>query len=136
MPTTRLFYSALLFAITIAACTGGLTAPTPTPTPTPTLHTVLWVDFPSVKAGQQQGVNVTVNDLGGKPVAAANVILVIEAGHYKETYVFPITDPDGRSRITITVPAGSNLQSYNVTVSIVDKEGRWDKADTAFDAYP
>jgi hypothetical protein len=81
-------------------------------------------------------VNVTVSDLGGKPVAAANVFCVVEAGDYRETYMFPITDPEGRTRIVISVPADSDPRTYSVTVTIVDKKNRSDEVETTFDAYP
>jgi hypothetical protein len=130
----------LILGITLALSGCAATeAPRSTPTPTapPSLNANLWTDYPTLQAGQAQSITVVVLDLNGKPVAGATAILVISAGAYHQNYYFPLTDGEGRARVSVSVPLSGANQTYLIAVTVVDSPtGRWGKAETQFNAIP
>lgn len=133
-----LTYRLILLTVLVAALSSACASPTPTPDPTPppSLNTSLWVDYPAIPVNQQQAVNIAVNDPSGQPVSGATAVGIVEAQGRRQTINFPVTDAEGRARILLTLPAITTLQTITITVRVVDTNGRWDEAVTAFDVYP
>lgn len=133
-----LTYRLILLTVLVAALASACASPTPTPDPTPppSLNTSLWVDYPAIPVNQQQAVNIAVNDPSGQPVSGATAIGIIESQDFNETINFPVTDAEGRARISLALPTVTSMRTFTITVRVVDTNGRWDEAVTAFDVYP
>ncbi len=108
----------------------------PTATVRPNLNASLWVDFPSLHIGQPQAVNITVNDVTGRPIPSARVVCVVESRDFKQTIPLPLTNADGRTRLPIRVPRRSTPETYSVIATLVDTAGQWDQASATFNVYP
>lgn len=125
----------LVLIVTLSAACGTST-PTPAPTPLPSLNTSLWVDYPAVPATHRQAANIAVNDPSGRPVPGATAIGIVESQGARQMINFPVTDAEGRARIALPLPTLASMQTFTITVRVVDTNGRWDEAVTTFDAYP
>lgn len=123
-----------LLAFLLTAC--GESTPSPTPTAQPTLNASLWMDFPALRADGSQAANIVVNDPTGQPVPDATAVLIIHYNGYEEKLYFPVTGPDGRSRLAIQLPRIHSNTTFTATVRVVDSNGRWDEARTSFEVYP
>jgi hypothetical protein len=94
------------------------------------------MDFPALHADGSQAANLAVNDPTGQPVAGVTAVLVIHFDGNEEKMVFPLTGPDGRSRLAIPLPSITASTVFTATVTVVDSHGRWDEARTSFEVYP
>lgn len=131
---SRLLFVVCVFASVLSAC--GEPLPAPTPTARPTLNASLWMDFPALLADGSQTANISVNDPTGQPVPGATAVLVLHRDGWEEKMIFPLTGPDGRSRLAIPLPSISTRSTFTATVTVVDTLGRWDEAQTSFEVYP
>ncbi len=115
----------------------GSPTPTVVPTALPTLNASLWMDFPTLRAGQPQAANLAITDPSGQPVAGITAVLVITADNYQpQQYHFPVTGNDGLTRVGVTLPVVTSKTTFTVKVVAVDSKGGSDEAVAAFDLYP
>lgn len=133
---SRFRWVLLLIGCSLITSCGG---PTPTvipPTPLPNLNASLWMDFPTLRAGQAQAANLAITDPSGQPVAGITAVLVISSGSYQQQYRFPVTGNDGMTRVAVELPPITGKTTFTVEVVAVDSKGGTDKAVSTFDLYP
>lgn len=136
------------FFLTLLLCSAGLAAcqttpaPAPTPTKVPTLNVSLWVDYPAISIAlftskkYTQYANVTVTDVGGKPVAGVTVRgqCVFENG--MKPIMFPVTDANGQARAPIDITPQTVVSLHTISVIAIRNADWSSTAVTSYDVFP
>jgi hypothetical protein len=126
----------IMAGLWLGGCSTSATA-TSTPTSTPTLNTSLWVDYPVIANGYEQAATVVVNDGGGQPVVGATVIVTYVTPEGKmEDIRFPVTDDNGRSRMTLPVKTPAAISQIVILTAHVVENDRWGMSNASFQIVP